>query len=49
MFGKVIIFGLLEMIQKKKRVRTASPSPSSASESGRVRLHGPSHFNGIRA
>ena len=37
MFGKVIVFGLFELIQKKKKkVRTASPSPSSASGSGRV-------------
>ena len=37
MFGKVIVFGLFEMIKKKvkkKRVRTASPGPGSASRSG---------------
>ena len=49
MFRKVIVFGLFEMIQKKKernkerRVRTASPSPGSASGSGRVRRLEPSH------
>ena len=32
MFGKVIVFGLFEMI--KKKVRTASPGPGSASGSG---------------
>ena len=35
MFRKIIVFGLFEMIQKK-RVRTVSPGPSLASGSGRV-------------
>ena len=38
MFGKVIVFGLFEMIKKKvkkkRRVRTVSPGPGSASGSG---------------
>ena len=41
MFGKVIVFGLFEII--KKKVRTVSPGPGSASMSGRVRRHRPSH------
>ena len=40
----------IEMIQKKKkRVKTMSPGPGSASRSGWVRRCGPSHFSGIRA
>ena len=39
MFRKVIVFGLFEMIQKKKKVRTASSG--STSRSGWVRLCGP--------
>ena len=41
MFEKVIVFGLFEMIQKKKKVRTASPGPDLAFGSGRVRRSGP--------
>ena len=48
MFGKVIVFGLFEMI-KKKRVRTASFGSSLASRSGRVQRHEPSYFSDIRA
>ena len=44
MFGKVIVFGLFEMIQKKIKVRTASLGPGSFSGSGRVRQHGLSHI-----
>ena len=44
---KVIIFGLFEMIQKKKRIRTTSLGPGSASRLGTA--DGPSHFSGIRA
>ena len=43
MFGKVVVFGLVEMIQKKKKkkkekksVRTASPGLGLASDPGRV-------------
>ena len=43
MFGKVIIFGLFEMI--KKNVRITSPGPGSASGSGQVRRHGQSHMS----
>ena len=47
MFGKVIVFRLFEMIQKrkkeKKRARTASSGPGSASGSGRVRRYRPSN------
>ena len=43
MFRKVIVFGLFEMIQKKK-VRTSSPGPGSASRSSRVQRCDPSHF-----
>ena len=39
MFGKVIVFGLFEMIQKKK-VRTASPGSGSVSGLSRVRRRG---------
>ena len=42
MFGKVIVFGLFEMIQKKK-VRTASLGPGLASRSGRVQRCKTSH------
>ena len=42
MFGKVIVFELFEIIQKKKRVRIASPGSSSAFGSGRVQRHEPS-------
>ena len=40
MFGKVIIFGLFEMIKKKKGVRTSSPGRGSTSGSGKVRRLG---------
>ena len=46
MFGKVIVFGLFEMIKKKekrkkkRRVRTVSSGLGSASGSGRVRRLG---------
>ena len=44
MFGKVIVFRLFEMFQKKKkRVRTVSPGPGLAFGLGRVRRCGPSH------
>ena len=45
MFGKVIVFGLFEMIQKKKKVRTASLGLGLASGVGlgQVRWHRPSH------
>ena len=53
MFGKVIAFGLFEMIKKKvknkKGVRTASLGSGSASGSVWVQRRGPSHFSGIRA
>ena len=50
MFGKVIVFGLFEIIpKKKKKVRTASPGLGSASGLGRVRRREPSHFSGFRA
>ena len=44
MFEKVIVFGLFEMNQKKKRkrVRTASLGSGSAFGSGRVRFGGTS-------
>ena len=42
MFGKVIVFGLFEMIKKKKRVRTASLGPGLASGLGLVRRREPS-------
>ena len=45
MFRKVIVFELLEMIKKKKIVRTASPGPSLAFGSGRVRWRGLSHLS----
>ena len=32
MFGKVIVFGLFELLKKKRRVRTASLGPSSDSK-----------------
>ena len=44
MFGKVIVFGLFEMIQEKKK-----KSENRIPESGRVRRRGLSHFPGIRA
>ena len=44
MFGKVIVFGLFEMIKKKKRVRTTSLGPGLASGSGRVQRLGSSHL-----
>ena len=47
MFGKVIVFGLFEIIQKKKKkkeVRTASSGPGSASGSGRVQHRLLSHL-----
>ena len=40
----VVVFGLFEMIRKKKkRVMIASSGPSSASRSGWVQRRGPSH------
>ena len=43
MFGKVIVFGLFEMIKNKiKRVRTASLGPGLASGLGLVRRREPS-------
>ena len=47
MFRKVILFGLFEMIQKKKKVRTMSSGPSSAFGSGRVRQRGLSQPTGL--
>ena len=43
MFGKVIVFGLFEMIFFKKKLRTTSLSPGSTSVSSRVQRRGLSH------
>ena len=49
MFGKVIVFGLFEMLQKKKkkRVRTASSSPGLTFGSGHIRWCGLSQYQNI--